>query len=374
MRVLHVAESTLGGLGRFIGSLAAHQLAAGHSVAVAAPEFEGLPVDLRDGALMCRSWPAIPQPGPQVAAELAALGRIVDDLDPDLVHLHSGKAGLVGRLLLRGRRPTIFQPHSWSFFARTGAVGALALRWERLGARWADVILCVSEDERHSGMAAGVRADYRVLVNGIDLGSELMRPRDRRQAQAQLGLDGAPLAVCVGRLHRQKNQHGLLDAWPLVLEAVPGARLELVGDGPDRLELEQRAVPGVEFAGQRDDVHMWCAAASVVVAPSRWEGSPYAVLEAMACARSLVVTDVPGMAELVIAGTGEVVPFGDRDALAAAVARRLADPGAADAEGARGRRHVQAAHDLGRQMNAIATLYEQIIARRRMGGHAADVT
>jgi glycosyltransferase involved in cell wall biosynthesis len=364
MRVLHVSESTEGGVGRFIGSLAAHQLAAGHSVAVAAPGFDGLPLELRNGALVRRTWPATPQPGPHVVGELAALGRIVDELDPKLVHLHSSKAGLVGRLLLRGRRATIFQPHSWSFFARSGAVGAMSLRWERLGARWADAILCVSEDERRFAVRAGVRADFHVLVNGIDLASERVRPRDRREAQSRLGLDGVPLAVCVGRLHRQKNQHGLLDAWPLVLEAVPAARLVLIGEGPDRHQLERRAVPGVELVGHRDDVHMWCAAASVVVAPSRWEGSSYAVLEAMACARSVVVTDVPGMAEVVVAGAGEVVAFGDRGALAGAVARRLADPCAADAEGAHGRHHIEQAHDLGRQLDGIASLYEQIIERR----------
>ena len=63
-------------------------------------------------------------------------------IDPDVVHLHSSKAGLAGRLALRGRLPTVFEPNGWSFLVG-GAVGALALRWERLVERWCDVTVCV---------------------------------------------------------------------------------------------------------------------------------------------------------------------------------------------------------------------------------------
>ena len=68
--------------------------------------------------------------------EARALAGLIGSLAPDLVHLHSSKAGLAGRLALRGRRTTVFQPHAWSFEAVHGAVRAAGIAWERLAARW----------------------------------------------------------------------------------------------------------------------------------------------------------------------------------------------------------------------------------------------
>ncbi|MYW34882.1 glycosyltransferase, partial [Streptomyces sp. SID2119] len=150
---------------------------------------------------------------------------------PHVVHAHSAKAGLAGRIAVRGRVPTVFQPHAWSFEAVDGRTAELALGWERFGARWADHILCVSESERRTGQQAGITARWSVIHNGIDL--DRFRPggqADRTAARASLPLlDGvdpqAPLVVCVGRLTRQKGQDVLLDAWRRL--RVPGARLVL---------------------------------------------------------------------------------------------------------------------------------------------------
>jgi glycosyltransferase involved in cell wall biosynthesis len=259
------------------------------------------------------------------------------------------------------------QPHSWSFFARTGRIRDATLRWERLGARWADVVLCVSEDERRLGTQEGVEATYRVLPNGVDL--ESFSPPsagDREPARDRLGLGrGEPLAICVGRLHRQKNQGALLDAWPSVRGVVPDARLVLLGDGPDREDLAARAVDGVELHGQTSEVRTWLAAANLVAQPSRWEGMSLSLLEALAAARSVVVTDVPGMAEVVVDGVGAVVPPDDSQALASAIAARLGDPDRADAEGAAGRARVESHHDRRDQFDGIAALYEELLAERR---------
>lgn len=363
-RVLHVCESTLGGIGIFIRDLAFDQVARGHQPAVAVPDSGPLLDELVAGGVRVFRWNATSGPGPTVARELAWLARIRLEFDPALLHLHSSKAGLVGRLLARRRLPTVLQPHSWSFFAKTGRVRDATLRWERLGARWADVVLCVSDDERRLGTAEGVRADFRVLPNGIPL--DAFPPPaegDRAAARARLGLGQEPIAICVGRLHRQKNQGALLDAWPRVRQSVPDARLILLGDGPDRPDLQARGVAGVDLHGQTDDVRTWLAAATLVAQPSRWEGMSLSLLEALAAARSVVVTDVPGMSEVVVDGIGAVVPPDDTDALAAAVAGRLADAGLADREGAAGRARVESHHDRRVQFDGIAALYEELLRR-----------
>jgi glycosyltransferase involved in cell wall biosynthesis len=156
----------------------------------------------------------------------------VRTVDPDLVHLHSAKAGLAGRLALRGMRPTIYQPHAWSFEAAGGMAPAVAA-WERWAARWADLIVCVSEDERTRGEASGVDARYAVAVNGVEVEAlHAVDAEGRRRARRSLGSSEAPLAVLVGRLDRQKGVDLLLDAWHAV--RVAAANEAPSRDGPRR--------------------------------------------------------------------------------------------------------------------------------------------
>ncbi len=264
------------------------------------------------------------------------------------MHLHSAKAGLAGRLLLRGRVPTVFQPHAWSFEAVTGPVHAATLGWERAAARWTSLLVCVSAAERQTGLDQGIRAAAVVVPNGVDLTrlTPAGRP-ERAAARAALGLDPeAPTAVCVGRLARQKGQDVLLQAWPRVRAGVPDATLVLIGDGPDRAALERSLPAGVSLVGDSDDVASWLAAADVVVVPSRWEGMALVPLEAMARARSVVASDVTGVRESVPTTAGAIVPPGDAGSLAAAVLERLDGTVEADAEGRRGRANVESGHDL----------------------------
>ncbi|EFG64895.1 glycosyltransferase family 4 protein, partial [Streptomyces sp. SPB074] len=231
--------------------------------------------------------------------------------------------------------------------------------WERYGARWADRLLCVSEAERRTGEQAGVRGEFAVLPNGVDLTA--FRPDGGRYAYG----DGAPLVVCVGRLCRQKGQDVLLRAWPAVRADVPGARLVLVGDGPDAAELRQRAGEGVEFVGAAADCARWYRAADLVVLPSRWEGMALAPLEAMACGRALVLTDTGGARESLpgAALPYALVPPEAPLALAAALVRLLRAPVLRADLAAAGLAHVRARHDVGRTARAVSALYGAVLAR-----------
>jgi glycosyltransferase involved in cell wall biosynthesis len=366
LRVLHVVHTTELGLGTSV-RIAADQAARGWEVALACSDDEAARAWApHHPAVRHLAWNATRAPGAGLPREVAALGAILRTTKPDLVHLHSSKAGLAGRLLLRGRRPTLFQPHAWSFAAVSGPIRTATVAWERHAARWADAVVCVSGAERASGRAAGIRARYRVIPNGVDLGA--LPPAsadDRLAARARLGLGaGTPLAVCVGRLSEQKGQDLLLDAWPAVRRDVPDATAILVGDGPDRPDLERRGVEGVGLAGARRDVADWLAAADVVVQPSRWEGMALIVLEAMARGRSVVAAAADGVRESLGDDSGAVVPVGDPGALARAVAERLRDPGLAATEGAAGRARAERFHDVRRSCDAVAALSREVVVRR----------
>ncbi len=368
-RVLHVAQPVDGGVGGYVADVAADQAARGWEVVVAGPADGLLPERVRALGLPHRSWEASRSPGPGVPGEVRALGRVVAAVAPDVVHLHSSKAGLCGRLLLRGRLPTLFAPHGWSWLAATGPVAAASLRWERLGARWADRLVCVGEGEEQDACRSGVQGRTAVVRNGVDVAHWAAAAADRSGARRALGVgDDAPLAVCVGRPSRQKGHDRLLDAWPRVRAAVPGARAVVVGDGPDRGALQARAAEGVELPGEgRVAEHL--AAADVVVLPSRWEGLSLALLEALAAGRAVVTTAVSG-SEVVAAGTGEVLTADPLDdaavtaGLVAALVPRLTDRPGAHAEGRRAGAYAEAELDVVRTRDRLAALTEQVLAER----------
>lgn len=347
--VLHVAQPTDAGVAVVAAQLAAQQLSRGWSVAVACPPFEaGAAAEPGRRTWLSRTaaaagarvldWEATRSPGRSTMAEAGRLRELIREVDPDLVHLHSSKAGLAGRLALRGGLPTIFQPHAWSFEAVTGPTRTAALYWERWATRWTDLTVCVSAREQQDGERAGVRGRFAVVPNGVD--PEVYTPGARAAARARLGLpdDGRPLALVLGRLCPQKGQDQLLDVWPTVLGRVPGARLALVGDGPDREKLAAmiQADPvlagSVLLAGATEDPLSWYRAADLLVVPSRWEGMALAPLEAMSCGCPVVAFEVAGIRECLPPQWADwaLAAPGDGAGLAELVARRLADVAAQD--------------------------------------------
>ena len=360
--LLHVSQPTEGGVSRCLIDYVEHQVARGLSVAVACPSSGPLASEITDRGAAHVRWEASREPGRQAPTEIRSLGRIVRDLRPRIVHLHSSKAGLAGRLAIHGAFPTIFQPHCWSFQACTGLTRQAALAWERMAARWADVVVCVSRAEAHLGVAAGIRARYRVVVNGIDLSAwREASAEEKSAARKRLELGNEPLVVCVGRLQRQKGQDVLLEAWPEVLEHTPEATLVLVGDGPDRATIERRLASQARLIGHTERVSEWLAAADVVAIPSRWEAMPLTLLEAMARSRSVVASDVGGVRETLGRDSGAVVPVEDPHALARALVERIRDPALARAEGWSARQRVEQQRGLQQALEALDSVYEELL-------------
>jgi glycosyltransferase involved in cell wall biosynthesis len=374
LRILHITQPVDGGVARVVTDLMRAQLDDGLHVTVACPDGRSAPA-LRALGSDVRHWHATRSPGRALVREVRDLRHVVADVRPDLVHAHSAKAGLAARLAVRGRIPTVFQPHAWSFEAVGGVTAALALKWERWGARWADRIVCVSEAERVTGERAGVRARWRVIANGVDPGH--FRPAALGTVRAGIpllaGIGGdTPLVVCVGRLCRQKGQDILLAAWRTVVRQVPGARLVLVGDGPEAEALRAIAPKGVLFAGAATDAACWYQAADVVVLPSRWEGMALAPLEAMACGRPVVITDVDGARESLPWGQ-EPVRAEDPAALARAMTRLLLDPPLRESLGRQGRHHILTHHDVRHTAGAVTEVYLELLGDGRgVGGEGPD--
>jgi glycosyltransferase involved in cell wall biosynthesis len=364
--VLHVAQA-VGGVAHVLDDHVRHQRASGWDVVVACP-----PGDLDDIAsaagVRVVGWNAVRQPGPSVVPECRALARIVATVEPAVVHLHSAKAGLVGRLVVRGRRRTVYTPHAWSWLAVHGVTRRAARSWERYASRWTDAVVCLSEAELLAAHAAGISCPLELIPNDVPVDAiRSAAPDSAAAARSVLGLEpDAPVVVCCARLAPQKGQDVLLEAWAGVPDRLPGAQLVLVGDGPDRAALESQAAKakGVRFAGMatRTQALAWMRAATVVVCPSRYEGMALVPLEAAALGVPVIASDVEGMHSELSSWARQIVPVEDSSALRAALARFLGSPEQAAAGGAEARAWADRVLAGRRSVTRTVELYRRILA------------
>ena len=184
LSILHVSQPTDGGVAGYVAAVVADQAARGWRVVVAAPSWDGFAERIDAAGAQHVDWTAGRAPGPSAFVDARRLSRIVRDEKPALVHLHSSKAGLAGRLAVRGRLPTIFQPHAWSFEAVRGPLRSLALAWERRAAAWG-TILCVGGGRARAGR--GARHPRRLAGD-----SERRRPRRVAGGRSRRALGRTP--------------------------------------------------------------------------------------------------------------------------------------------------------------------------------------
>lgn len=277
----------------------------------------------------------------------------------DVIHLHSSKAGFVGRVaaaLSRRAEAVIFTPHAWSFWAGSGAAAGLYLTLERIAARLCRIIMVVSEAERRAGLEAGVGtpSQYRVVPNGVELERFVIA---RRPVANRI--------LAVGRLAPQKRPDVLVRMVAHLRERNPHVELQLAGDGPDRRQVEAlvaelRLGDHVKLLGARTDVPALLSRAACFVLASDYEGCPLSVLEALAAGVPVVATRVGGLPEIVDDGrTGRLVEPGDPVALARVVGDLLEDSQGLRRLGEEGRRVAVERFSRERMTSEIGQLYDE---------------
>jgi len=306
------------------------------------------------------------------AEDAAALRRLIGLLRarrPDILHCHSAKAGVLGRLAgAITRTPVVYSPHSFPFVGDfSEARRVFALTTERALAPLTALIVCVCDAERRAALENRVAGDSRLRVvhNGCGPCDPDVDPDPRL---LKLGA-GGPLAAAVTVLREQKSVDVLLDAVPEVLRRVPDARVAVVGDGPLRDELHAHAAGlGLDaehrfaFLPFSPPAARHLRALDVFVLPSAWEAFPIAVLEALACGVPQVATDVGGTGEAVSPETGLLVPKRDPSAMAAALVELLSDPSRREAMASASRGRHAERFGLQRMVASTAAVYEQALA------------
>jgi len=342
MRILMLTEASSAGVGRHVMDLTQGLTEAGHTVELA---YARARVDARfDRQLAEWGSPAVTvvpmrrSPHWQDLGAARAVRRILRERGPfDVVHAHSTKAGLITRMLPRRLAGCwVFTPHC-PFSMKPGlpwAARAAVRTLERAIVGRADRVIAVSADEADHLAGLGRTDRIHVVLNGLALATTTAdaAAADRAKARraAEIPPDG-PLVGFVGRLSDQKDPGMLLDAMEHVARAVPAARLALAGWGP--LEEELRARAASMAIGER--VH-WLGyvegesvlpAFDVFAMPSRYEGMPYVLLEALAAGLPIVSTDVGGARHAIEHGhNGFISPVGDATAFGRHLVELLGDP------------------------------------------------
>lgn len=389
LRIAYVIGTTAGGTGRHAAMLARGCAARGLTVTAFGPAATR---NLFPAAAFCPVEIADrPRPARDAVAMLR-LRRGFTRCRPDVVHAHGLRAGAATVLALagpaRGHRPAVqVTMHN---AAPSGMLsGAVYAALERLVARRADSVLCVSADlagrMRRAGAtsvalaavpapavpapsaeaAAKARAELGALGTHVSRETQVSRAAPVAQERPV-----RPVVLAAGRLVPQKGFDVLLEALIGLRDRHPRPLLAIAGDGPMRGPLAARSREAgldVRFLGHRADVPTLLGAADLVVVPSRWEGQPLVVQEALRAGRPLVASRVGGVPGLTGEDGALLVAPDDPAGLAAAIASVLDDPVLASRLGAAALARARTLPTESDAVDAVSAGYARLAGGPRCG-------
>ena len=323
----------------------------------------------------------VPELGPAIRpradrAALRELRALIARYRPHIVHTHTAKAGFLGRQAAAGISPRPVIVHTYHGHVLEGYFGPVrnfAYRsLERRLARASDCLIGVSTATVDDLVRLRIapRERFRVIPIGLELArfadpdpAEVAAFRERSGAGP-----GDVLIGFVGRLVPIKRVDLILRAVAALRDQGVPVRLAVVGDGESRAELEGLARSlelgdAVRFHGFARDSAPAAAGADLAVIASDNEGTPVALIEAGAAGRPSVATDVGGVPDVVVPGTGVLAPPGDHLALAASLRELVIDPELRRELGARARDHVMDRFGVQRLLTDVDQLYTELLAR-----------
>jgi glycosyltransferase involved in cell wall biosynthesis len=295
------------------------------------------------------------------------LYRLLRHIQPDIVHTHSSKAGIIGRVAayLAGVPVIIHTYHGFGFTPdQTPWLRKCLVGVEKFCALLSTHVIFVSEDNRRTAETLGIgRGKPSSLIrSGI-----AFKPLALSSVRRELGIpETAWVIASVGNFKPQKNPMDLAKTAAATLKEDPNVHFLFVGDGALRPDVESWVTregisSNVHFLGWRRDVPEILAAADTFLLTSRWEGLPRALVEAFAAKRPAVCYAVDGVQELIEEGkSGYLVPPGDVETAKQRLLSLKNQPGEAMAMGRRGEERVQKEFDIDTMVRQQETLYEKL--------------
>ena len=311
---------------------------------------------------------------------LIGIWRVIRKRRYAIVHTHSSKAGILGRIAAKcaGVPVIVHTVHGWGFHDRMGrARRRLYVFLERVCGRFTDRLVTVSARDTETGISLGIGVPERYVTirSAIDIERFARAGRDVRKIRKELGMEpDSAMVGSIGRLSPQKAPQLFVKMAAEVLRSIPRVNFLYIGDGPLRSEMERMlrglGIEGrVVLAGLRPDAPELLEAMDVFVLLSLWEGLPRTIPQAMAAGLPVVASDVGGAAEVVRQGvTGFLVPPGDYRQAAEFVLRLLGDAGLRQRMGEEGTKSLPPEFSVSHMVNRIEELYDDLLRAKGMHG------
>jgi glycosyltransferase involved in cell wall biosynthesis len=296
-------------------------------------------------------------------------------LRPDIVHTHSSKAGILGRLAAHDARvPHIMHTvHGMSFNRTQPWLVRHAYAWaERVAARRSDAIVTVADAMIAQSVAAGIcpREKLRTIYSGMEIDQFTPSVQARAAVRQQWGVTDDEIVVgTVARLFRKKGYEQLIPIMAQAVQREPRLRFVWIGDGAQRSEYEAQ----LAHLGLRErtilvglipptEVPRVLAGCDILAHTSQWEGLPRAVVQALLMQVPAVAFDIDGTPEVVLDGqTGRLVPLNDLSLFTAALCELARDADLRHRLGQAGRAHCLERFDWRRMVNQLEALYLRLV-------------
>lgn len=294
----------------------------------------------------------------------------------DIVHTHSAKAGILGRIAAKlARRETIVihTIHGPSFYEYQPFLQRIFyIVVEKIASFFTDKFICVGEimKERYINAGIGRKEQYTIIYSGFEIRPYLEAEKHRTDIRKKLGIEKNEKVIgMVGRLFYLKGQEYLLQAFDEIVKEYPDVKLLLVGDGILRKKLEDYArekgiLSKVIFAGlvPPEDIPAYIAAMDILAHTSLREGLPKAVAQGFAGGKPVVAFDVDGAKELVINDkTGYLIPPKDTELLKEKLLFLLKNPEISYKMGKAGREIVEELFPVDKMVDRIEKVYVELL-------------
>jgi glycosyltransferase involved in cell wall biosynthesis len=264
--------------------------------------------------------------------------KIIKVEKPDILHAHGTRSAILGRiatLFVKEKPKIVYTLHGFHIIRRNWLVKYGLLSLEKFLNKWTDVLVCVSQADKELVLEHKTIQPEKIKVirNGINIQKFQVAQDIIRKTKEGLGLENSFVLISIARLHPQKDITTILKALKLIIVQIRNVKLLIVGGGPLKEPLENETERlnlrnYVEFLGSRQDVPVLINISDVVILSTNWEGLPLIPLEAGACKKPVIASDVEGVREVVINNkTGYLFKKGDTGDLADKIMELYKDKG-----------------------------------------------
>ncbi len=370
MRILYlITKSGIGGAQTHLYQLSEYMLGRKHQVALMSDPGGWLEGKVKDmGGIFYPNpfFSITPNPLKWIQA-YRLVRRAVKDFAPDIISCHGSLAGMVGRLAVRNKIPTIFTVHGWGFTPGTPLIRRYCVLFaERVTGRYARKIICVSEYDKNLALRYHIAPAQKLmtLYNGIDLTARDRFGRNQR-------VSDKIVITFVGRLAPPKDPLLLVQSFsqfsPYIKER---AEMYIIGDGVLREGVEKF----IQANGIRNTVHLtggvsqqqvfeYLGKSDIFVLLSNWEGLPYAILEAMSFGLPVIATDVGGVQETMNEKCGILVKRNDTKGVMKALESLIMDEKLRKRMGEEARRYAEQHFSLEEMFKKTEAAYLSVVER-----------